>query len=278
MNIFASNIKLLRKRRGRTQDDVAFALDMKRSTLSGYENEVAQPGIEALLQLSGYYGVSVDTLLKIDLSGLRESELSQLEKGYDVFITGSKIRVLATTVDSSNNENVELVNQKASAGYRTGFADPEYIKVLPTFHMPFLSKEKKYRTFQINGDSMLPIPDGSWVTGEFVQNWNLIRDGQPYIILTLNDGIMFKVVYNLIRTESRLSLHSLNPLYEPYDVEIKDVREVWKFVHYISSAVPERNLPKEDLAVTVATLRKDVEKLKKQVASSTVLRLPFNDE
>lgn len=152
MNIFASNIKLLRKRRGRTQDDVAFALDMKRSTLSGYENEVAQPGIEALLQLSGYYGVSVDTLLKIDLSGLRESELSQLEKGYDVFITGSKIRVLATTVDSSNNENVELVNQKASAGYRTGFADPEYIKVLPTFHMPFLSKEKKYRTFQINGD------------------------------------------------------------------------------------------------------------------------------
>ena len=143
MNIFASNIKLLRKRRGRTQDDVAFALDMKRSTLSGYENEVAQPGIEALLQLSGYYGVSVDTLLKIDLSGLRESELSQLEKGYDVFITGSKIRVLATTVDSGNNENVELVNQKASAGYRTGFADPEYIKVLPTFHMPFLSKEKK---------------------------------------------------------------------------------------------------------------------------------------
>lgn len=278
MNIFASNIKLLRKRRGRTQDDVAFALDMKRSTLSGYENEVAQPGIEALLQLSGYYGVSVDTLLKIDLSGLRESELSQLEKGYDVFISGSKIRVLATTVDSGNNENVELVNQKASAGYRTGFADPEYIKVLPTFHMPFLSKEKKYRTFQINGDSMLPIPDGSWITGEFVQNWNLIRDGQPYIILTLNDGIMFKVVYNLIRTESRLSLHSLNPLYEPYDVEIKDVREVWKFVHYISSAMPEPNLPKEDLTATVAALKKDMEKLKKQVASSTVLRLPFDDE
>lgn len=278
MNIFASNIKLLRKRRGRTQDDVAFALDMKRSTLSGYENEVAQPGIEALLQLSNYYGVSVDTLLKIDLSGLRESELSQLEKGYDVFITGSKIRVLATTVDSGNNENVELVNQKASAGYRTGFADPEYIKVLPTFHMPFLSKEKKYRTFQINGDSMLPIPDGSWVTGEFVQNWNLIRDGQPYIILTLNDGIMFKVVFNLIRTESRLLLHSLNPLYEPYDVEIKDVREVWKFVHYISSAMPEPNLPKEDLTATVAALKKDMEKLKKQVASSTVLRLPFNDE
>ena len=76
MNIFASNIKLLRKRRGRTQDDVAFALDMKRSTLSGYENEVAQPGIDALLSFSKYYGISVDTLLKVDLSKLSQSELA----------------------------------------------------------------------------------------------------------------------------------------------------------------------------------------------------------
>ncbi|MFH1120956.1 MAG: LexA family transcriptional regulator [Bacteroidota bacterium] len=277
MNIFASNIKLLRKRRGRTQDDVAFTLGMKRPTLSGYENEVAQPGIESLIAFSKYFGVSVDTLLKIDLSKLSVSELSQLERGYDVFITGSKIRVLATTVDSENNENIEVVNQKASAGYRVGFADPEYIKVLPTFHMPFLSKEKKYRTFQISGDSMLPIPDGSWVTGEFVQNWNLIRDGQPYIILTLDDGIMFKVVNNRIKSDARLTLHSLNTLYEPYDIEIKDVREVWRFVHYISSAMPEPNLPREDLATSVAALKKEMEKLKKQVTTAQVLKLPFDE-
>jgi len=277
MNIFASNIKLLRKRRGRTQDDVAFALGMKRPTLSGYENEVAQPGIESLLAFSKYFGVSVDTMLKVDLSKLSLSELSQLERGYDVFITGSKIRVLTTTVDSDNNENIEVVNQKASAGYRVGFADPEYIKVLPTFHMPFLSKEKKYRTFQISGDSMLPIPDGSWVTGEFVQNWNLIRDGQPYIILTLDDGIMFKVVTNRIKPDAKLTMQSLNPMYEPYDIGIKDVREVWKFVHYISSAMPEPNLPREDLASSVAALKKDMEKLKRQVTTAQVLKLPFDE-
>ena len=277
MNIFASNIKLLRKRRGRTQDDVAFALDMKRSTLSGYENEVAQPGIDALLAFSKYYGISVDTLLKVDLSKLSQSELAQLERGYDVFISGSKIRILTTTVDNNNNENIEVVNQKASAGYRVGFADPEYIRILPTFQMPFLSRDRKYRTFQISGDSMLPIPDGSWVTGEFVQNWNLIRDGIPYIVLTLDDGIMFKVVTNHLKQDARLTLHSLNPLYEPYDIEIRDVREVWKFVHYISSQLPEPNLPREELAATVATLKKDLEKLKKQVVAPQVLRLPFDE-
>ena len=46
---FDSNIKLLRKRRKRTQDEVAVQLKMKRSTLSGYENRVAQPGVEVLV-------------------------------------------------------------------------------------------------------------------------------------------------------------------------------------------------------------------------------------
>ncbi|MGE5382399.1 MAG: XRE family transcriptional regulator [Omnitrophica WOR_2 bacterium] len=275
-NIFSSNIKLLRKRRGRTQDDVASALNMKRSTLSGYENEVAQPAIDALIIMSKYYGVSIDTLLKVDLSKLNESELLQIERGYDVFITGSKLRVLATTVDSTNNENIEVVNHKASAGYRTGFADPEYIRVLPTFHMPFLSKEKKYRTFQIKGDSMLPIPDGSWVTGEFIQNWNLIRDNMPYIILTLDDGIMFKVVHNNIKINGKLKLLSLNPLYKPYEVDVKDIREVWKFVHYIANEMPEPNLRNEELAQSIGALKKDMEKIKRQMQSNQG-RLLFDD-
>jgi len=261
-NFFGPNIKLLRKRRGRTQDDVAVALDMKRSTVSGYENGVAEPGIEELLAFSGYYKIAVDTLLKIDFSRLGESDLSQLERGFDVFITGSKLRVLTTTVDSENNENIELVNHKASAGYRTGFADPEYIRILPTFQLPFLSSERKYRTFEVSGDSMLPIPDGSWITGEFVQNWKLLRDGQAYIILTLEDGIMFKVVEDRIESEGRLHLHSLNPLYEPYFIDIKDVREIWRFVHYISSELPEPNLPRNEFASSLASLKKDMAEIK----------------
>ena len=42
---FASNIKILRKRKGRTQDEAAIGLNLKRSTLSGYENGIAQPAI-----------------------------------------------------------------------------------------------------------------------------------------------------------------------------------------------------------------------------------------
>jgi transcriptional regulator with XRE-family HTH domain len=271
---FAGNIKLLRKRRGRTQDDIAFALKMKRSTLSGYENKVAEPGIEALIAFSKYYKVAVDTLLKVDLAELKESEILQIERGYDVFYSGGKLRVLATTVDQGNEENIELVNEKASAGYMAGFADPEYLKILPAFQLPFLSKQKKYRAFQISGDSMLPIPSGSMVTGEYVQNWNMIRDGQAYIILTISDGLVFKIVHNLLKTEGKFRLYSLNPLFEPYDIDGKDIREVWKFVHYISSEMPEPNLPREQLENTVFQLKKDVEMIKREMGTNPP-KLPF---
>ena len=255
---FSSNIKLLRKRRGRTQDDVAHALDMKRSTLSGYENQVAQPGIDSLMAFSKYFNIAIDTLIRVELSELSESQLSQIERGFDIYLKGSKLRVLATTVDNDNNENIELVNEKASAGYTHGFADPDFIRVLPTFQLPFLSRSKKYRTFQISGDSMIPIPDKSWVTGEYVENWSMIRTNYPYIVLTLDDGIVFKVVENRIKKDGQLRLISLNPLYETYEIEASQVKEVWKFVHYISSEIPEPNMPKEKLMEEVQSLKQQV--------------------
>jgi transcriptional regulator with XRE-family HTH domain len=262
---FNSNIKFLRKRRGRTQDDVAVALNLKRSTLSGYENGVAQPGIEILVSFSRYFNMSIDTLLKIDMTKLSESQLGELERGYDAYVKGSNLRVLTTTVNSDNTENIELVPEKAKAGYTTGYADPEYIGELPRFRLPFLSDKRKYRTFQLKGDSMLPIPDGSWVTGEFLQDWQDIRSGKAYVVFTINDGIVFKIVENNVKADGKLVLYSLNPIYEPYEVHINEVKEVWKFINYISSEIPEPVLPEKQLIQAVATMKNDLERIKARI-------------
>ncbi len=259
---FASNIKFLRKRRGRTQDDVAAALNLKRSTLSGYENGVAQPGIDILISFSGYFSLSIDTLLKIDITSLSESQLGELERGYDAYVKGSNLRVLATTVNNGNRENIELVAEKAKAGYTTGYADPEYISELPVFSLPFLSDKRKYRTFQLKGDSMLPIPDGSWVTGEFLQDWTGIMSGKAYIVFTLNDGIVFKILENNILKNGHLALYSLNPLYEPYEVHINEVKEIWKFVNYISNELPDPVMPEKQIFQSIAQMKNDLERIK----------------
>lgn len=262
---FSSNIKFLRKRRKKTQDDLASLLQIKRSTLSGYENNIAEPGISTLLKFSRYFGIAIDTLIGVDLQKLSGSQIRQLEQGQDVFITGEGLRVLATTVDRNNEENIELVAEKARAGYTRGFADPEFIGELPVFSLPFLSPNKKYRTFQINGDSMLPIPDKSWVTGEFVHDWNNILSGDAYIILTLDEGIIFKIVENQIKDKGKLILYSLNAMYDSFDVNIKDIREIWKFVHYISAEIPEPVIPGAEIYRTVANLKKDLERLKSRL-------------
>jgi transcriptional regulator with XRE-family HTH domain len=260
---FHSNIKLLRKRKSKTQDDLAAILNMKRSTLSGYENRVAEPGIEVLLEFSKYFNMAVDTLLKTDLGQLSEHQLYQLENGDDVFLKGGNLRILASTIDSSNEENIELVSEKARAGYTNGFSDPEYISELPVFKLPFLSLHKKYRTFQLNGDSMLPIPDKAYVTGEYVVDWNDLVTGEACVILTVNDGIVFKIIENRIGEDGKLTLYSLNPLYEPFDVRITDIREIWKFVHFISQEIPEPVIPENELVRTVAGLKQEMQKVKR---------------
>ncbi|HPF02451.1 MAG TPA: LexA family transcriptional regulator [Bacteroidales bacterium] len=262
---FASNIKFLRKRRGRTQDDVAVTLNLKRSTLSGYENGIAEPGIEILVSFARYYYMSVDTLLRVDLSKLSESQLGELERGYDAYIRGSNLRVLTTTVSDDNTENIEMVPEKAKAGYSTGYADPEFIGELPRFRLPFLSGKRKYRTFQLKGDSMHPIPDGSWVTGEFVQDWRELRNGQAYIVFTINDGIVFKIVEDNLKNDGKLILYSLNPTYEPYEVHISEVKEIWKFVNYISSELPEPVIPEKQLIQAVASMKNDLERIKAKI-------------
>lgn len=259
---FAQNIKLLRKRRKRTQDDLSSFLGIKRSTLSGYENGVASPPLATLLHFADYFGIAVDTLIRVDLSSLSESQLSELERGFDTFIKGSRLRVLATTVDSNNDENIELVPEKAKAGYTSGYADPEYISELPVFKLPFLDRQKKYRTFQVSGDSMLPVPEGAWITGEYIQDWNNIADNTPCIFITRDDGVVFKIAENQIDPNQQFRLHSLNPLYEPYNLPVEEIVEVWKFVHYISPDMPQPRYPQQELITTINRLKEDMDILK----------------
>lgn len=242
MSYFGTNLKILRKRRARSQADLSQSLKLTRSSLSAYEVGTAEPNYDTLMRISKYFKVPIDVFLKDDLHEFSELRLTNLENGFDVDVSGKKLRVLTTTVNQDNEENIELVPMAAQAGYTQGLYDPEYIKVLPTFQLPFLSKDRKYRTFPISGDSMPPISHGSFVTGEFIQNWNYVKDGYPYIIVTKEDGIVFKVVYNKIKSNKSLLLCSTNTAYEAYEVKVDDILEIWKFTNYINSDAPEFKL------------------------------------
>ncbi len=262
------NLKLLRNRKKLSQEEVANSLGLTRSSYSGYENSVAQPNIESLILFSDFYKVSVDDLIRKDFESFKENEWERIDKGLFSDVKGNKLRVLTSIVNQENQEMIELVPVKASAGYTAGYADPDYIKVLPTFHLPFLAKDRKYRTFPIKGDSMPPVVEGSYVVGEFVQNWMSIRKGTPCIVVTKNDGIVFKVVHNLLDSQQSFQLCSTNPFYEPYLVHANEIIEMWKFVNYISPELPEIKLDDSDLSKSLQSLQKEVHELKDIITNS----------
>lgn len=64
----SNNLKYLRKSNNYTQADMAQILKIGRSTLIGYELGEKRPSYEGLLNLAEFFGVTVDDLLKKDLS------------------------------------------------------------------------------------------------------------------------------------------------------------------------------------------------------------------
>lgn len=246
-NIFWSlNIKYLRKRKKISQDKLAADLGISRSKLNAHENgQTANPTLNDLLDFSQYFKISVDALLKIELHKLSELKMRDLEAGNDVYLTGSKIRVLAITVDKNNQELVEYVPVKAKAGYRDGYSDPEFIASLPKFSLPNLPRQGTFRMFPTTGDSMLPVPEGSDILTQYVDDWTGMKQDVPCIVILKGEqDFVFKLV--TFQKDQSLLLRSLNSQYKPYTVPVADVLEIWKYYGHYS-----RSLPGEEASLQV---------------------------
>ncbi|MNS36932.1 hypothetical protein D3C72_691320 [compost metagenome] len=212
--------------------------------------------------MANLFSISVDEFIGERINDkwfAKKEKASEEEKNNP---TGG-LRILSITVDSDSNENIELVPAKASAGYMNGYADPQYVAELPKFHLPFL-KGGTFRAFELKGDSMLPLEPGTIVVGEYVENFNDIKSGETYVVLSKDEGIVYKRVTNKIKENKRLMLASDNKIYETYSIQAEDVLEVWKAKAFISTSFPTPSVEPslEKLTEMVEQLQKTVIKLK----------------
>lgn len=256
MELISKNIRHLRQLKGLTQEELADALQVPRSRIGSYEEGRSSPTIEMLIRYSDYFKLPVDSLIKHDLTKARD--ISFLEIGHQ--------RVLfPIMVDENNEDLVEIVPQKASAGYLSGYDDPEYIEQLQKIKLPFLPTGK-HRAFPIKGDSMLPMKDGAYVVGKFVEDRRDIKNGSTYIILTTHNGMVYKRVYNKIEENNTLLLVSDNKSYPPFEVCIDDVLELWEFSCSINTQeYDEHELKLSSILTMFNELGIELEELKKAI-------------
>jgi len=219
--MLAENLKYLRKKHEISQQQLADLLDIPRSTLGDYERAHTEPSISTMVQICNHFKVSVDDLVRGDLSH------AELE-----IVRTKDFRVLAISVDGDNRQNIELVDTKAAAGYLDNFQDPGYIKELPKLYFPNVP-EGTYRAFEIDGDSMIPLSPGSVVICSYVENLTEIKSERTYVIATHLEGVVYKRVLVNPDGES-ITAVSDNPTYPPFKVPFRDIAEIWQYYAHLS--------------------------------------------
>ncbi len=257
MSIFSDNIRFLRDKKELSQQSFADqVLIISRERYAKYETGRSEPPYEILIKISKYFHISIDLLLTVDI---RKYPLEKM-----INLPDNRI-ILPVVVDQSGNNSIEIIPQKASMGYLSGYSDPGYIESLQLISLPFLTNGK-YRAFPAQGDSMPPFKDGSYIVGKYVENINDLKTNRSYILVTLNDGITYKR-FNA-RKGNSITVSADNSFYEPLDIPIEEIVEIWQ---YASGIFPEDFEPDPfesyHLKDMFLELRKDIKGLGDRVSS-----------
>jgi transcriptional regulator with XRE-family HTH domain len=250
MSQAGQNLKYLRKLRGWTQEEFATRLGIKRSLIGAYEEERADPRIEVLEIVGDIFKVTLDELLLHDLS--ETNGVSYLAKRRQMKMM------------SAERNLIHFVPVKAAAGYLAGYGDSEFIDELNTFTLPMLTGSH-FRAFEIIGDSMMPTPSGSIIVGAKVEGIENVKNNSAYIVVSNSEGIVYKRVIKNNKNKSKITLVSDNPAYQPYQVNTRDVLEMWQAEAIINKVTNHQRWDVDSLVNLVSNLQDQVSVLKKKM-------------
>ncbi len=151
-------------------------------------------------------------------------------------------RVLTIVTNAKDDERIVHVPIPAHAGYAGELTDPVFVQKLPTFTLPdYKYKVGTHRSFDVAGDSMEPtLFEGDKVICSYLEPtlWETsIKDNYVYVIVTRGD-VVVKRLHNKIKERKQLELFSDNNFYQPYNVNLGDIREIWYVRAKISPFLP----------------------------------------
>lgn len=256
LSILADNIRYLRLQQipELSQQQLAEKLIVTRVSYAKYETAKASPPLDVLLSISRYYHISTDLLLTVDLRKYKLQEMLNLPD--------NRI-LLPIKTDSVGENKIEIIPYKASMGYLTGYADPEYIESLQTMSLPFLHNGK-YRAFPAEGDSMPPYQDGTYVVGKYIESIVDIKVGKTHVLVT-RSGFTFKRIES-INTDS-ITVRSDNEFYDSYNILFVDVWEIWQYAGSFSPKEQEIiDFANQDVKSMLIKMMQEIRELKNKVS------------
>jgi len=134
----------------------------------------------------------------------------------------------------------------------------DYLRGLPTISLPYITSDRS-RAFEAGSD--FPMQN-SIIVGSGISDWTDVVDGKFYILVTAQQGVIYRRVYNQVKIKGALLLSSDSPTIPSFEISIKDVVEIWEVNSFISQQLPEPHISLERVKNIVDDLTNELDRLR----------------
>ncbi len=260
MSIFSNNLRFLRIQKGLNLDEFEF-LGIKKGTMSNYELGKTEPKFDVLLELSKFFGISVDSFLTTPLEGNNTKTNSINLNGNlngnpngnlnSPFLQESgktkSTNIVSLPIPVEPDEelvSVPLVDISVAAG--TGFNNPTYMEEIDCIRFPqsMIKGNYTYLCVRIRGESMVPtLQDGGYLVVRLLERseWENIRDGHVYVVSDNEGKAYVKRIKNRLKEYGIIICNSDNPDpmgYPSFNLKENELNSIWHAEWYISAKMP----------------------------------------
>lgn len=81
---------------------------------------------------------------------------------------------------------------------------------------------------------MPPFKNGTFIVGKYVEKLSDLKTNKTYILITKNEGVVYKRLQK--KTSRNITVSSDNPLYQPYEIKLSELVEIWEYSCSINTA------------------------------------------
>ncbi len=252
MSIVSNNIRYLRRLKGFTQEQFAIKIGIKRSLLGAYEEARANPNLENLQTMALIFGTSVDEIITTDITKNIADERIFSNDLFTNNNSDNKKQLISNnqSLNEMNNmvENIakneiiytqnnifSIVKRANTSEYLNKRLHNSFIQSLETMSLPDLEKNKTYRGFEIGEDFSFM---NALLIGEQLHHLHEMMDGKNYLIVSKNNGIIYRRIYNQTNTRGTILLSSDNLGIATVELQVKEILEIWDIIAFMSFQMP----------------------------------------
>jgi DNA-binding XRE family transcriptional regulator len=232
LEINSLEIRNLRYNLNMNQDQFAKALGVSKRSVVNYESGDTLPRGDVRMKMEAIAKAAKEKNMAFrrQIHGVEEEKVQLVAKEHQ----GPYYR-------DPNIMMVPMVAHRAQAGFLAGWADEQAgIDDLPKIPWEVDREYKgRYVCFEVNGDSMDDNTPQALLEGDVIlcrevmqQHWqNKLHINQwDFVVVHKEKGIVVKRIMEHEVESGNLLLHSLNDMYDDYDVNLKDCIAIFNVV------------------------------------------------